>query len=383
MHKVIHLSTKDVQCGIATYTQNLVSSMDAICDNEHFRVPTENCKTTYNTLDEYYATFIQKCAGFDTIHIQHEHGIFTHGGGIEDSIERTGNILQSLAKKYPDKRIYITFHTAPEFFTTMLQALCQRDIETTISYFLSRMWRSHISNTFKKYSNITAIVHSGETRDKLINSFVPAESIHIIPHGVLPMRESNFTPLSSSASSINLGLFGFIAEYKGHDLAIRAMQYLPERYKLMILGGRHPNNMSNVIEARLALIEDLELEDRVKITGYIKDEEFQDFNDMISIYLAPYTDTNLSASGAVTWSLTSGKPVVGTFIPAFNNICKEHKCIAQVNHDSPRELAWKVMQLVESSDLQLELVNNCRKYCSDNSWENIAIKHKDLYTNPL
>jgi glycosyltransferase involved in cell wall biosynthesis len=380
--RVIHLSTKNVKCGIATYTANLVDALNNICSNTYYKLPVWQDSDVMSSVDvdSYYSEFIDACEDHDAIHIQHEHGLFTHTGKIEDSIDRTGQVLESLAKKYPTKKVFITFHTAPEFITTLSQVIFQRSIETAIMYFMSRMWRAYIAKTIKKYSNINAIVHSQITRDKLIASRVPANSINIVPHGVQPMRNHSFSPVDHSSETINLGIFGFIAEYKGHDLAIRAMQYLPERYKLLILGGRHPNNMSTVIEDRLALIEDLALEDRIKITGYIKEDEFQAYNDDISIYLAPYTDPDLSASGAVTWSLTSGKPVVGTFIPAFNNICKEHECIAQVNHISPRELAWKIIQLVESSELQVELVNNCKKYCADNSWSNIAKTHINLYT---
>lgn len=379
MLKVIHLSTKNVKCGIATYAHNLISSLDELCHNTHHTVPVEELSQV--NIDDYYDNFIQRCADYDAIHIQHEHGIFTHGGGIEDSIERTGKILTRLAKKYTNKKIAITFHTAPEFFTTLRQAIHFKSTPVTINYFLSRMWKNYIVRTFKKYKNLHIIVHSQITKDKLTNTGVPEESISIITHGVMPMQsDKNHEPVDSFADNINLGIFGFIAEYKGHDLAIRAMQYLPERYNLMILGGRHPNNMSDVIEHRLALIEELDLQDRVKVTGYLTEEEFNTYNKDIAIYLAPYTDHDLSASGAITWSLTSGKPVIGTFIPAFNNICKDYECMIRVHHESPRELAWRIVQLIESPKIQRELVSNCRRYSEENSWASTAKKHLGLYT---
>ena len=38
-----------------------------------------------------------------------------------------------------------------------------------------------------------------------------------------------------------LGVFGFLSSYKGHLTAIKALEFLPDDWRLVIVGGEHPH----------------------------------------------------------------------------------------------------------------------------------------------
>ena len=69
-----------------------------------------------------------------------------------------------------------------------------------------------------------------------------------MPHGCLPQRGLWLDSLSAKerlglpASTVLLTMFGFLEGYKGHDVAVRALARMPERFQLAICGGPHPES---------------------------------------------------------------------------------------------------------------------------------------------
>jgi glycosyltransferase involved in cell wall biosynthesis len=177
-----------------------------------------------------------------------------------------------------------------------------------------------------------------------------------------------------------LSIFGFVSKYKGYEIALNALKYLPNKYNLAIIGGSHPNDKEGkTMEELLKLIIELDLRDRVLITGFVEFEVLDLFHGATDICLAPYLSSTLSASGALTWAFNSGKPIIATKIPAFEEINQEYNCMLMVSPECPVELSLGILNLDKNEQLQQELVKNSLSYAYENSWDKISRIYLDLY----
>jgi glycosyltransferase involved in cell wall biosynthesis len=247
-------------------------------------------------------------------------------------------------------------------------------------------WRKHVSRRFAARPDTTlAIAHSPATRRSLIRQGIPSAAVHIMPHGCLPQQKFHLDTLTAKerlglpAGTVLLTMFGFVGAYKGHDVAVRALARMPERFHLAICGGSHPESQRHDLATLIRLVRKLELEQRVTITGWLSEEAAEMHYAATDICLAPYVDASLSASGAITWALASGKPTIASRIPAFQEICREHPCLLLTSPGMVDEIVWAADKLAGDSSIARELVAAARRYTEDHSWDVTAVATRDLY----
>lgn len=102
---------------------------------------------------------------------------------------------------------------------------------------------------------------------------------------------------------------GRLVEYKGYEHLIRAVADLDDSFHLLI-GGKGPLKTS--LEA---LIQELGVEDRVTLLGFIPDEEIANYYDTADIFcLSSIWKTEAFAIVQIE-AMSFGKPVVSTHIP--------------------------------------------------------------------
>jgi len=95
--------------------------------------------------------------------------------------------------------------------------------------------------------------------------------------------------------------------------------------------------------------------------------------------LAPYTDDRLATSAAVMWALSSGRPVIGSRIPAFSELNLGEQRMLLVTPGAPGELARVVIELRENEELMAELVANASLFCAQTGWDKVAQRHLEVY----
>ena len=78
--RVLHLSTWNRPCGIATYCGNLVRSLDSLGIRNDVYPLEPHLWRTYTTGDiaDLQADITEQARRYDVVHIQHEHGFFGH-----------------------------------------------------------------------------------------------------------------------------------------------------------------------------------------------------------------------------------------------------------------------------------------------------------------
>jgi glycosyltransferase involved in cell wall biosynthesis len=387
--RVLHLSTWDRPCGIATYCGNLVRALDNLgVQNDVYPLEPELWKSyVASDITEFQEDIARQARGYDLVHIQHEHGLFGHGLGYKKSSRNFGGVLQKLqAEEIP---VVATFHTDP--FGDKQRNVSRLSLATLHESFKNMqrqvVWRRRVSGRFGPLpQQAKAIVHTVSSRRAMIRQGVPASAVHVIEHGCLPPRNDHADgPAAKQALGLAptdtlLTMFGFVSPYKGHDLAIQALERLPEHVHLAICGGSHPEADDDYLASLITLVHELDLDDRVTITGWLAPTEAERYYAATDICLAPYTTTDLSASGAITWALASGKPIIGSKIPAFRNICREQPCMLLTTPERIDEIVWAVEKLSAAPEHAARLVAAARCYANAHTWEETAVVTRDLYS---
>lgn len=392
--RIVQVSTWKVACGIAGYTEKLTANMSDYgvqCDV----VPIERELTKYmakSELNQYFEGMIAQLVDYDIIHIQHEFGFFAGAYDLDTSISVFSNFLSGLLKL--QKSIFVTFHSEPSFFEESSQGSIVRIAKKKLS---ESKWKLLVSRLFNSKNNLRAIVHTKNSRRVFIDSGFKSNKIHILKHGISSMpilsidREEKISlkkELGFPAESIILSMFGFISHYKGYITALRALQNLPKEYYLTIIGMPHPHGSDKTLDDIIRIINSSKnnsmrsynLEERVKLTGYLELEALKKYYGVTDFCLAPYEpETQLSSSAAITWALASGKPVVASKIRAFTEIDEEADCFHLFTPGSARELAYKIQNLYSDRKLQNKLVDNALNYCKDNLWSKAVEAHLQLY----
>jgi glycosyltransferase involved in cell wall biosynthesis len=369
--RVLHLSTWKVPCGIASYCANLVKSLEAegVVNDVHPLKPHEWQTYLPQDVAQWQSDIVSHARDFDVVHIQHEHGFFGCSRGNQFAVKRYGELVRAL--RASGKPVATTFHTeinpgakrVPRFF---------RKIK---GWFRTLPWRRRVVPQFgSQAGQARAILHTHQTRFIFAEAGFPLDAIHVVPHPCLPQRtvaidrEAAKIKLGISRHSTLLTIFGFVGAYKGHDIALEALKWLPEKYHLAIVGGAHPEARDEFLHNLLSNV-NRKMRPRVTITGYVENEVADAYYAATDICLAPYRPfANLSASGAITWALSSGRPTIASKIDAFQAIQRDAECLFMVTPEKVRELAWAVEKLDRDAALQQRLVANALQYCEKHSW---------------
>jgi glycosyltransferase involved in cell wall biosynthesis len=379
--RIVHLSTWKSACGIATYCENFVNAIEARgieCDVIPI-TPSDWREYLPSDTKAWHAHVTEATEGADLVHIQHEHGLFGHAVSDGFALKQYGAVLKSLHERGIPS--VTTFHTQPI-------ALKLKNPLQNLIHGLKRKyrWKKYVAQYFES-GLAQAIVHSMQTRKLFARMGVPAKSIHVLRHPCLPPREIK---IDSQTAKQTLGypedakivaLFGFIGQYKGHDIVLETLQNLPENYHFAIVGGMHPEACDGYLDHLVRTIQKEEIE-RVRITGWVDRQTADLYFAATDVCVAPYRgDTVLSGSGAITWALSSGRPVIASKIEAFRNVNRIADCMMMITPDKTAELGWAIEKLVEDESLRTRLVDNATKFCREHSWDSTLDEVFEVYAS--
>jgi glycosyltransferase involved in cell wall biosynthesis len=382
--RILHYSTWKTPCGIAGYTESLVNALTdlGLCNTvrpiDRKRLSQMSNKENIKEMNE----LCRQARDFDLVHIQHEFSFFKQPLDVFLSNRNFSLALRQLRKQ--STPTVVTFHTEP-FFSSIPMSM-----RTRLALMLKGRYPWH-GWTFgravgRRKNLVRVIVHTGASRAAFTEVGVPPDILEVIPIGVPNARTAHCNLDPSAAKSklgfppdcILLSLFGFVAAYKGHEIAAKALCSLPSNYRLAVVGGTHPEGNDTVLNRVLRIRKKLE-PGRLVVTGFVSEEELDLYHAATDICLAPYIDDSLSSSAAITWALTSGKPIIASGIRAFREINAEADCMMMVTPKAEEELAWKIEQLVASPSLQARLVANAKRYARNHTWSETAKRILSIY----
>jgi len=328
--KVLHLSTHNEECGIATFQQNITDAMGAerAIENVFFDISPNKLKLMKGKeFDAALHKFSQELKRYDILHIQHEYSFYN-----DDQLQRIVSIAKSKHKK-----ILFTLHTPPHALgknmpVRTVPGLHPRSWIQTLrtSRALERFRASHIKPLLLAD---LLIVPSQAAKESFEQFGVLASKFQVVE---LPVPNTNTgvktdkiaQALHKEEGDVILSTVGFLSATKGITAAIKALTYLPDHYKLALIGGAHPSGQNDKFYDKTCdLIRELNLKDRVYITGYVgNDDERDAMLRETDICLYPYDRDyyNYVSSAALTNAIANELPIVAyktdTFLEANNEV---------------------------------------------------------------
>lgn len=384
--KVTQVSTWRTQCGIADYTGHLVGAL-AGAGVEANVVAIDKSATRYlssTELHTYFDRLAARASDSDIVHIQHDFAFFAGPYSLGASLSNLRRFLRELRRRR--KPTVVTFHTDPFWFVRRNQLILDQALQIATR----AAWRVAMPSHFARREGAGVIAHSRTTRRHLIDTGIPAKSIEVVAQGVpwssaadasRQERAAARARLGLPPEAIVLGMFGFVASYKGFRVALDALRRLPERYHLLIVGGRHPLNLARDLDPILDARRDRGIASRLTFTGFVSPEQRDVCLTATDICLAPYEEYPItSSSAAITWALASGRPAIASEIPAFREITDQEDCLELVAPGSPAELAFAVETLSLDDERQRSLTDAAARFAKANSWARVAERHVEIYS---
>lgn len=355
-------------CGIGKYQENFINIFYDYTEIETKFFDPSPYKTRLMDQDEFdvvKAKLAKELESYDILHIQHE---FTLYSG--NQFAQIVNIAKSMGK-----RVVVTVHTSP----TLIFNFKPRSSSAIINYLRKKRFhlkvnKNHIYPMRKVDLLIThnkgatnSVKNYGVGVHKILQTTIPVLKLAHPRH----MSTEITDRLRLKPEDIVYATVGFMHENKNIIDAVKALKYLPNYYKLAIIGGMHPtNNEANIYNSITDFIDKEELKDRVYITGFVKDDD--QLNALIrevDICVYPYSNMYYGqvSSGALNLAFANECPVITYPTDSFKELNEEFNHITITNTSAYYEIAREIMRIDKEN-----LVNASAKFSEKYSLQNVA-----------
>jgi glycosyltransferase involved in cell wall biosynthesis len=361
------------ECGIATFTKDVVDSFDArFATKSEIIAIDESGGETRSYGPEVVARLTQADRGSysdiaalvnahpaEILNIQHEYGLFggDDGAWVLDLIVGV------------TKPVVVTLHTIlPEpndNHRAVAQSICR--VATAIT------------------------VHSDTGRNLLIEKYgVAAQKITVIHHGVpdVPFRETEPIKAQFGVSDrMVISTFGLINRGKGLEFAIKAMREVVKTHPetlYLILGETHPTirkrEGEEYRESLQAMVEEYGLERNVTLVNkYLEFDELVNYLAATDIYLTPYLNPVQIVSGTLAYAMGCGKAIVSTPYLYASEVLAHHRGFLCEFRDATT-IANIVTALLDDSDLRRSTERRAYKFGRQMTWPNVASAYGELFS---
>lgn len=361
------------ECGIATYSQDLIKSLYnkfgntfsiRVCALESgetsFKYSPEVKYTLKTSLADDYEKLVEKINKDDQIKIvlvQHEFGFFSQQ---EKAFLTLLNLLS--------KPIMIVFHTVLPSPDEKLKTLVNRIASVCES----------------------VIVMTNNSVNILINDYgLPGEKISMIAHGTHLVTHINRDFLKNKYGLRGrkvLTTFGLLSSGKSIETTLKA---LPEIIKtnpdvtFLVIGKTHPEVLKQEGEAYRLSLEKIVSDDNLTknvifINSYLTLPDLLEYLQLTDIYLFTTKDPNQAVSGTFAYAMSCGCPIISTPIPHAKEVLTEDTGII-FDFQNSHQLAEAVIRLLNNNLLRRNIRINTLQKIVSTAWENSAVKHTMLF----
>jgi glycosyltransferase involved in cell wall biosynthesis len=227
-----------------------------------------------------------------------------------------------------------------------------------------------------------------ETMKKaIVSRGINIDKVKVIPNAINPDKfvvEEQDKNLKESLS-LNKTVIGYISNLsrrEGHALLIEAFNKLAKTrddISLLIVGiGPEFDNLNK-------LVDELDIKDKVKITGAVEHEEINKYYQLIDIFVIPRLPDY--ASDMVTplkpfEALALQRALLVSDREVLSEIVKEGKTGMMFKTGDVNDLAKKIELLIKNSSLRKQFGMNGRKWVLENrTWKLNAEKYLEIYNS--
>jgi glycosyltransferase involved in cell wall biosynthesis len=361
------------QCGIATFTTDLVEALSA-------EAPDINCWTVaindkpegyaypekvrfeinQNTLTDYsVASEFLNISQVDIVCVQHEYGLF---GGPAGS-----HLLKLLGEiRMP---VVTTLHTvlrdpAPEY----REVMCKLSDLSDKLIVMSRMAFDFLKDIYS----------------------VPEEKIAFIHHGIpdMPFIDSSFYKDKFGVEGKKVLLtFGLLSPNKGIENVLQALPSVTRKHPdvtYIILGATHPHILkAHGEEYRISLqqlVRRLNISDHVIFQNrFVALKELCEFLGIADIYVTPYLEEAQITSGTLAYAMGTGKAVISTpYWYATEMLAEGRGRIVPFNN--PDAMAEQIIDLLDNDVDRNAIRKKAYAFCREAIWKEVSRRYLEAFS---
>ncbi len=363
------------ECGIATFTRDLVSIMNkrfnpevknrviALNEDAHIYNYDKRVIIQINKDDiEDYINAAKKInlnKKIKLICIQHEFGIF--GGEY-------GNHLIPFLELI-EKPIVVTFHSVlpnPDIAKKrIIQCICNK--------------------------SSAIIIMAKKAIEILKNDYgVDENKIHLIYHGIptVPFQKNYYHKRKLKLDGkIVLLTFGLLNKGKGIEYVIQSLPQLIKKYPnllYLIIGETHPVvRKEEGEEYRNRLIKEVErlgLKNHVKFYNkYLTLQEIIDYLLASDIYLSTNLEEKQIVSGTLSYAMGCGRASISTPITYAKEVLNNERGIIVDSFKNPEAYAKAIDALLSNPELKSKIERNAYLFSRVMIWPNVAFRYLNIF----
>lgn len=318
-------STWNVQCGIATYTKYLTDVLK--CLNPELTISTS----------------LQPIKPATLLHVQHEFGIYPDLSWLN----------------FEASRKVVTWHTViktPSYYQ-------RADMEVD----------AHITHL----PTMCAALRKWTTKP-----------LYCIPHGSLiftPVERDKARQRLKLPTDTEIGfIFGFRSAVKGYMETLQALKQVTRthpHFLLIITASPHQSGRWNdYVElcreesAQMGL-----LDNTLFLNRFLTEEEVNLYLSAADLLIFNYVGSDSgSTSGALHRVLAAAKPIAASNHPLLSELTHNVNALIH-DKNNPKQLAQNIIAILEDRRLAEKLGEGARKLAEETSWQNVALKHLEVY----
>lgn len=359
------------QCGIATFTTDLVAALSepelgiacgVVAMNDVDKRYDYGERVLFEIAESDISSYRRAAdflnvGGFDALCLQHEYGIFGGKAGA--------HILSTLE------------HVRMPIVTTLHTVLGNPSSDQ----------RKVMNEILRLSSRVVVMSQNGAALLHEVHG-VPLQNIDVVPHGipVLPDRAASRSRLRVD-QTIQLLTFGLLSPDKGIEYVIDAMPEVVARFphvRYVIVGATHPQLKESQGETyrrslqfrahKLGVTEHVVFHDR-----FVSARELAEFLAACDVYLTPYLNPEQITSGTLAYALGTGKAVISTPYRYAQELLAEDRGILVPWRDS-RAIAEALIRLLGDPQQLAGLRERAAAYGQDMTWKSVAAKYKTCFS---
>jgi glycosyltransferase involved in cell wall biosynthesis len=359
------------ECGIATFTEDLIEAIDeynmlapgvVVAVNDTGATYDYDKRVRFQIERDFIESYLDAASwinnsNIDVVSLQHEFALFggTNGGYIIAFLEKL------------KKPIVATLHTIPYPDSSNKREILDKIASLSDSIVVIGSNAAHI---LKEEYNIE-------------------DKTSIIPHGCPDVTCVNREEVKASLGledKIILSTFGFISSKKGIEYVINALPSIIEhdsRVVYIVIGETHPEKRKkegeqyrNILSA---LVDSHGLERHVIfINRFLTKKELISYLQATDIYVVPSITRDQVSSGTLAYALAAGKAIISTPFPHAQELLSNGRGLLCEFEDSD-SIAECVITLLKDNKLREEMEKRAHNHSRQFLWPEVAKKYIKLF----
>ena len=218
---------------------------------------------------------------------------------------------------------------------------------------------------YRVYNKADAIVSISESiKNYLFHMGISNRSIYTIPDGV----RKEWFGVNRSTTSSYICYTGSLYPWKGVDILISAMKYLPDEKLLIVGAGSRLEELENLARTE-------GVSGRVKFVGAVSHTSIPEYLSQAKLAVLPNIPdgpSQFSSPLKLFEYMACGIPIVASDLPIFHEILTEGENVIFFEPGSPEALAISLKKLIDDPKLAARIAFNAREGTRNYTYEKRA-----------